>query len=78
MMKSYFKGKLTLLFGGCFDRQDLVTLPREYSRIVRPSKTQNLNNGLIWENDQVETIFLPLGDLRKTAQEDEDERPVLS
>lgn len=78
MMKSHFKGKLTLLFGGCFDRQDLVTLPREYSRIVRPSKTQNLNNGLIWENDQVETIFLPLGDLRKTAQEDEDERPVLS
>lgn len=73
LMRSFNDERLAMLFGGCLDRQGLVTLPLAYKNVTGPS--DRYNRCLMHYRGKFSQIHMPCGELKK-AETDEDSAPI--
>lgn len=66
------RDKFTLLFGGQFDKQDLVGLPYEYKTISSPCKQTELNKFLMYYRDSIVRMQIPVGKMENDLEDEDD------
>lgn len=72
---SFNPDHFTLLYGGQFDKQELVSLPYSYSEINKPSR--QYNNCLMQYHGGLYPIMTPCGDLNKRTEDSDDEEIIM-
>lgn len=65
--------KMTMLFGGCLSRQNLVTLPYEIGKIQKPTA---YNQCIMNYRGELHSIWMPCGEQRQYEIQDEDEYSI--
>lgn len=73
IMKGFNQEQVTLLFGGQFHRQDLISLPYEYKNITSESK--QYNNCLMHYRNKIQPMQMPCGAL-ESGDTDDDLAPI--
>ena len=73
IMKGFNQEQVTLLFGGQFHRQDLISLPYEYKNVTSESK--QYNNYLMHYRNKIQPMQMPCGAL-ESGDSDDDLAPI--
>lgn len=68
--------KFTLMFGGRFDCQSLVSLPYEYRSITNPCKPSEYHRYLMYYHEKIVRMQMPVGKVEADL-EDEDEASII-
>ena len=74
LKKAFNLEELTMLFGGCLDRQGLVSLPREYQNLSQVS--ERYNRCIMQYKGRMNAVMMPCGELIKSDLQDEDSAPI--
>lgn len=77
LFKEFNPEKFTMLFGGQFDKQKLLTLPYEYEKIKEPVNSKNLNRFLLYYRNKLHMLKMPCGKLQEQKQDKDDESAIL-
>lgn len=72
---SFNPDRFILLYGGQFDKQDLVSLPYSYREINKPSR--QYNNCLMQYHGGIYPLMTPCGDLNKRTGDPDDEEIII-
>ena len=72
---SFNPDHFVLLYGGQFDKQDLVSLPYSYNGVNKPSK--QYNNCLMQYHGSLYPVMTPCGDLNKRTGDPDDEEIIM-
>ena len=72
---SFNPDHFVLLYGGQFDKQDLVSLPYSYNGVNKPSK--RYNNCLMQYHGSLYHVMTPCGDLDKRTGDPDDEEIIM-
>lgn len=74
--ESFNEDRFSLLFGGRFDCQDIISLPYEYRSITAPCKPGEYDKFLMHYRDLLVRMKMPVGEI-ETNVEDNDELSII-